>query len=124
MSALAIVLIVLAAVILLLFAGGFIANARRTRAREANLRVQIEAADQALAQARAGDRGWDLEALQAAARAAFAADHEGSEPDRLDLIQVVDKPGTEADEAVFRCAHGHHEHDVVLGREGDRWVAR
>ena len=124
MSALAIVLIVLAAVILLLFIGGFIANARRTRAREADLRVQIEAADQALAQARAGDRGWDLEVLQAAARAAFAAAHDGHDPDRLDLIQVVDKPGTQADEAVFRCAHGHHEHDVVLGREGDQWVAR
>jgi type II secretory pathway pseudopilin PulG len=123
-SALAIVLIALAAVILLLFAGGFIANARRTRAREAQRRVQVEAADQALAQARAGDRGWDLAVLQAAARAAFAAEHGGHEPDQLDLIQVVDKPGTEADEAVFRCAHGHHEHDVVLGREGERWVAR
>ncbi|HET8537512.1 MAG TPA: hypothetical protein VFL73_10080 [Solirubrobacteraceae bacterium] len=123
MSALAIVLIVLAAVILLLFVGGFVANARRIRAREADLRARIEAADQALAQARAGDRGWDLEHLQAAARTAFAAEH-GHEPDRLDLIQVVDKPGTEADEAVFRCAHGHHEHDVVLGREGDQWVAR
>jgi Flp pilus assembly protein TadB len=123
-SALAIVLIVLAAVILLLFAGGFIANARRTRAREAQRRVQVEAADQALAQARAGDRGWDLAVLQAAARAAFAAEHGGHEPDQLDLIQVVDKPGTDADEAVFRCAHGHHEHDVVLGREGERWVAR
>jgi type II secretory pathway pseudopilin PulG len=123
-SALAIVLIVLAAVILLLFVGGFIANARRTRAREANLRVKIEAADQALAEARAGDRGWDLQVLQQAARTAFAAEHDGHEPDRLELIQVVDKPGTDADEAVFRCGHGHHEHDVVLGREGDRWVAR
>jgi hypothetical protein len=123
-SAFAIVLIVVAAVFLLLFAGGFVANARRQRAREAQLRAQIEAADQALAQARAGDRGWDLEQLQAAARAAFAAAHEGHEPDRLDLVQVVDRPGTDADEAVFRCAHGHHEHDVVLGREGDRWVAR
>jgi type II secretory pathway pseudopilin PulG len=123
-SALAIVLIVLAAVILLLFAGGFVANARRHRAREAQLRVQIAAADQALAQARAGDRGWDLALLQAAARAAFAAAHDGHEPDRLDLVQVVDNPGTDADEALFRCAHGHHEHDVLLGREGDRWVAR
>ena len=111
-------------VILLLFVGGFIANARHTRAREAERRAQVEAADQALAQARAGDRGWDLAALQAAAREAFAAEHGGHEPDQLDLIQVVDKPGTEADEAVFRCAHGHHEHDVVLGREGERWVAR
>jgi len=123
-SVLAIILIVLAALLLLLFIGGFIANARRARAREADLRLQIEAADQALAQARAGDRGWDLEHLQAAARSAFAAAHGGHEPDRMDLVQVVDRPGTEADEAVFRCAHGHHEHDVVLGREGEQWVAR
>jgi hypothetical protein len=37
---------------------------------------------------------------------------------------VVDKPGTEADEAVFRAIDGHREEDLILGREGDRWVAR
>lgn len=124
MSALAIVLIVLAALILLLFAGGFVANARRHRAIEVRLRAQIEAADQALAQARAGDRGWDLAVLQAAARSAYAERFDGREPEQLDLVQVVDRPGTEADEAVFRCAAGHDEAEIVLGREGDRWVAR
>ncbi len=79
---------------------------------------------EALAQARAGDRGWDLAVLQAAARQAFASGHGGHEPERLELIQVVDRPGTDADEAVFRAVHGHHAPDIVLGREGDRWVAR
>jgi hypothetical protein len=123
-STLAIVLIVLGALLLALFIGGWIANARVQRARAADLRRQIEAADQALAEARAGDRGWDMALLEAAARSAFAAGHEGREPDRLDLVQVVDRPGTDADEAVIRCGHGHHEHDVVLGREGGEWVAR
>jgi hypothetical protein len=123
-STLGIILIVIAALLVLLFIGGLLANARVRRARAADLQRQLEAADQALAQARAGDRGWDLELLQAAARAAYAAAHDGLEPDRLDLVQVVDRPGTEGDEAVFRCAHGHHEHDVVLGREGGQWVAR
>jgi type II secretory pathway pseudopilin PulG len=123
-STFAVVLIVVAAVLLLLFIGGFIANERRQRAQAADLQAQITAADQALAQARAGDRGWDLDVLQAAARAAFASRSDGREPDRLHLVQVVDRPGTDADECVFRAVHGHHEEDVVLGREGGQWVAR
>jgi hypothetical protein len=122
-STLAIVLIVLAALLLVLFAGGFVAAGRRRRARAADLHRQIEAADAALAQARADDRGWDIELLRGAARAAFAGTH-GREPDELHLVQVVDQPGTDQDEAVFRAVAGHHEHDIVLGREAGEWVAR
>jgi type II secretory pathway pseudopilin PulG len=123
-STLAIILIAFAVVALLLFAGGFIASGRRARARDAHLREQIEAADKALAEARADDRGWDLDVLLAAARQAYASRSEGREPEELHLIQVVDRPGTDADEAVFRAVDGSHEHDVVLGREGGQWVAR
>jgi Flp pilus assembly protein TadB len=122
-STLAIVLIVLAALVLLLFIGGLVANARERRRRAADLRVQLEAADQALAAARADDRGWDLAPMEAIARAAFASGH-GREPEQLYLVQVVDRPGTDEDEAVFRAVAGHHEHDVVLGREAGQWVAR
>jgi type II secretory pathway pseudopilin PulG len=108
----------------LLFVGGFIASGRRQRARSTQLVAKIEAADQALAQARAGDRGWDLEVLHAAAREAFASRFDGRQPDRLHLVQVIDRPGTEQDEAVLRAVHGHREEDIVLGRQGDRWVAR
>ena len=124
MSVLAIVLIVIAALLVLLFAGGLVANERRQRARAAQLRAQIEAADQALAQARAGDRGWDLAALEAVAREACASRFGGRQPEQLLLVQVVDRPGTDADEAVFRAIDGQHEEDVVLGREGGQWVAR
>jgi hypothetical protein len=123
-STLAIVLIVLAALLLLLFIGGLVANERRQRARAAALRAQVEAADQALAKARAGDRGWDMAALQAAALEAYVGRFEGREPDQLHLVQVVDRPGTDEDEAVFRAVAGHHEHDIVLGREAGQWVAR
>jgi hypothetical protein len=123
-STLAIVLIVLGALLLLLFVGGLIANARVQRARAADLRRQIESADQALAEARAGDRGWDMAVLEAAARDAFATRSGGRAPKELHLVQVVDRPGTDADEAVFRAIDGHHESDVVLGREGGQWVAR
>ena len=124
MSVLAIVLIILAALLVLLFAGGFVANERRQRARAAQLRAQIEAADQALAQARAGDRGWDLAALEAVAREACASRFGGRQPEQMHLVQVVDRPGTDADEAVFRAIDGDREEDVVLGREGGQWVAR
>ena len=124
MSVLAIVLIVLAALFVLLFVGGFIANERRQRVREAHLRAQIEAADQALAAARAGDRGWDLAVIEAAARRVFAERFEGREPERLHLVQVVDRPGKDEDECVFRAIEGHHEENLVLGRVGDEWVAR
>ena len=124
MSVLAIVLIALAALLLLLFIGGYIANGRRQRARAAQLRAQIEAADQALAEARAGDRGWDLAVLEAAARQAYVSRFDGREPEQLHLVQVIDRPGTDADEAVFRAIDGNREQDVVLGREGGRWVAR
>jgi type II secretory pathway pseudopilin PulG len=123
-SVLAIVLIAVAALLLLLFIGGYIANGRHQRARATRLRAQIEAADQALAEARAGDRGWDLAVLESAARQAYVSRFDGREPEQLHLVQVVDRPGTDADEAVFRAIDGHREQDVVLGREGGQWVAR
>jgi type II secretory pathway pseudopilin PulG len=123
-SLLAILIIVFVVLAVVFFVGGYIAAGRRREVRETKLLESIKAADEALAQARAGDRGWDLTLLQTAAREAYADRFDGREPEELHLIQVVDKPGTEADEAVFRAIEGHREEDVVLGREGDRWVAR
>jgi type II secretory pathway pseudopilin PulG len=123
-SLIAILIIAFVVLAVVFFVGGYIAAGRRRDARESQLLVQIQAADEALAQARAGDHGWDLALLQTAAREAYATRFEGREPEQLHLIQVVDKPGTEADEAVFRAVDGHREEDLVLGREGDRWVAR
>jgi hypothetical protein len=123
-STLAIILIAFGVLALVLFVGGFVVAGRRARAHDADLRTQIEAADQALAQARAGDRGWDPDVLQAAARQAYASQSDGREPEQLYLVQVIDRPGTDADEAVFRAIDGHREQDLVLGREGGQWVPR
>jgi len=123
-SVLAIVLIALGVLIVVLFVGGYIASGRIAQARAERLRAQIEAADQALAEARAGDRGWDLAILESAARQAYVSRFDGREPEQLHLVQVVDRPGTDADEAVFRAIDGNRERDVVLGREGGQWVAR
>ena len=123
MSALAIVLIVLAAILVLLFLGGLAANARRRRVLAQRLRAEIEAADAALADARAGDRGWDRALIEAAAHDAVAQQRPGAEVRELQLVQVVDRPGTDADEAVLRASLTDGSHvTVALGRREGAWV--
>lgn len=119
MDPLLIVLIVLAVLVIGLFVGGYVANARRTDAEEPSLRARVQEADQLLARAHAEDKGWERAGLEQAARDAYAARH-GREPRQLHLTQVVDKPGIEEDEAVFE-ADGER---LVLGRDGDQWIAR
>ena len=41
----------------------------------------------------------------------------------LHLVQVVDRPGTEEDQAVFRVVTDHGSEYVHLHRHGDQWVA-
>ena len=104
--------------------GGAIAQRRRLAATEEQFRASLEQADQDLAAAHAADKGWDRARLEAAARRVFAEQHPGHDVDELLLVQVVDTPGIDADEAVFSVRGGGHEHRVVLGRAGDDWVAR
>lgn len=124
MNALAIVLIVVALLIVVLALGGLAASSRRAHAREASLRRQIAAANEALAVARAEDNGWDRDLLDVAARAAFAERHPGQPLDELLLVQVADLPGTDEDVAVFRARSGSLERTVTLGRSEGAWVAR
>jgi hypothetical protein len=119
---LVIVLVVAALLVLVLFAGGLIAAARIRDSRDDELLRRLEEADRALAAARAQDRGWDPAGLQSAARAAHAR-RGGAPPRDLQLVQVVDRPGTEHDQARFRVVDtDEREHDVLLGRQGDEWV--
>src|SRR5205085_2220839 len=101
---------------------GALGNARRQRAIEAQFRAQVEGADAALAAARAEDRGWERLHLEAAARAAHARARPDAEIRALHLIQVIDRPGTESDQARFRVVDAHGEHEILLGRRGDEWV--
>jgi type II secretory pathway pseudopilin PulG len=117
-STLAIVLIVLGVVIVLLAIGGYVVLGRRREAQRAALHARAQEADQHLARAHADDKGWERTGLEAAARAAFTQRH-GREPAALMLVQVVDRPGTEDDEAIFD-ADGER---LVLGRRGGEWVA-
>ena len=122
MSALAIIIVVVALLLVLLIVGGLVANARRARGGEDELRVALREADRALAAARAVDRGWDREAMEAAARAAFAA-RSPAEIGELLLLQVVDRPGTEEDQALFRVVTDAGSEDILLVRSEDAWGA-
>jgi uncharacterized membrane protein YccC len=103
-----------------LFLGGLVASGRRRDAMAQRLHEQVEAADAALADARAQDRGWERATIEAAARAALAP----KEPRELHLVQVVDQPGTDADQAVFRVVGTDGaESTVTLGRRDGAWVA-
>ena len=117
-----VLLAVIVGLIVLLFALGWVGNARRHRALEARFGAQVEEADAALATARAADRGWERAHLEAAARAAHTRARPGAEIRALQLVQVVDRPGTEEDQARFRVVDAHGEHEILLGRHGDEWV--
>ncbi len=123
MSTATVVVLVLLALIVLLAAGGAIATARRTRAREATLQAQVREANEALAAAHAEDKGWERETLEAAAREVLAGRAGAGRVRSLELVQVVDRPGTDDDQAVFRVLTDGGEQQVVLGRRDGRWVA-
>src|SRR3954447_9578328 len=93
MSALAIVLIVLGAIILIFLLGGFVIA--RRRADRPGWEEHIRRADQALKAARPADRAWDPELIHAMARSAIDRNHPGIEPLSLDLVLVDDRPGVE-----------------------------
>ena len=121
-STIDIVIVVIVVLIGLLAAGGWVAATRRTRARERKLLDELRVAEQELARAHAMDKGWDRALLESAAREAVA-ERFGSEPvDAMQLVQVIDRPGTDADQAVFRVrtADGD-EHRVTLGRTDGVW---
>lgn len=120
---LSIALLALLALVVLLSLGGAVAGARRRRAAEAAFHSRVEQANRALADAHAQDKGWERGALEAAARAAFAERHAGAEIRELVLVQVVDRPGTDEDLAVFRVVDAEgREAALTLGRRDGVWA--
>jgi hypothetical protein len=112
---------VVVVVLLALAAGGAIATARRARSHDPGLRAQLRAADHALAAARAEDKGWERAHLEQAAREACAETYGEAEVRELHLVQVVDRPGTDDDQAVFRVVTDRGDHTIVLGRRDGAW---
>ena len=116
----AIIVIVVVVLLVLLIVGGLIANGRRARDQEDETLSAVREADQALALARASDRGWERAVLEAAAREAFAA-RSPAEVRELLLMRVVDRPGTEEDQALFRVITDVGSEEILLVRHGGVW---
>jgi hypothetical protein len=110
-------LIIVLVVLIVLAVGGAIARRAQLARTRAAFEATLEKANRDLATAAAEDRGWDRDTLEAAARRVFAAER-GAEPHSLTLVEVVDRPGTDEDRAVFRTGHEH----LTLGRRGGEWV--
>jgi hypothetical protein len=116
-----IVLAVLGAFLVLALLGALAASLRNRRGRE-RFGSSLDEVDRSLADARATDRGWERGVLEAAARRAFEAEHPGVEIHELTLVQVVDRPGTEEDKAVFRVVAVDVRMHLTLGRVDGEWV--
>jgi hypothetical protein len=122
-STLGIILIVLAAIVLIFFVGGVIAVITRSRRQAGTYAEHVAAADSALEQARAADRGWHRETMEEAARAAIGESRPGWDFGDLHLVFVDDRPGVTEDRAHFVAVAPDGECRVILSRQDDRWVA-
>jgi hypothetical protein len=122
-STLAIVVVAVVAVLAVLALLGAVANARRRSAGRAEFQASLEEVNRALAVAHAEDKGWEPNALDAAARRAFEAQRPGATIRQQSLVQVIDRPGTDEDKAVFHFLTDEGETYLTLGRSGGEWVA-
>jgi Na+-transporting methylmalonyl-CoA/oxaloacetate decarboxylase gamma subunit len=114
-SVLAIVLIVLFVLIVVFLVGGYIVAKRR--ANRPGWEEHIRAADHALEQARAADRGWDRALIDAAAHEALRSARPGFSPESLELVLVDDRPGVEEDRAHLVAAGPDDRVRLVLCRD-------
>ncbi len=123
-STLAIVLIVAFVVVDTALLLGFLGVRARNRSQRGSYAEHVAAADSALEQARASDRGWHREVMEQAARRALEESHPGWTYSQLHLVLVDDRPGVEEDRAHFvAMGDGGKEVRVILGRAGDHWGA-
>ncbi len=114
-------LIIVLAVLVVLAVGGFVARRMLTQRTEAQFRRQLEKANHDLAEAAAADKGWDRPTLEAAARRLYA-EQRGGEPAELLLTEVIDRPGTDEDYAVFHAEGEGRNETLTLGRHQGDWV--
>ena len=111
-------LIIVLAVLLVLAVGGYFARQRQLKRTRPAFERRLAQVERDLAAAAATDRGWDREHLEAAARR-IATERFGEEPEELTLVEVIDKPGTDDDQAVFL---GERRQRLILGRRDGDWV--
>lgn len=117
----------IALIVVAAFVGAFLlwslAAARRRVAQDTSFAADLATVNQALAAAHAQDKGWDPAVLEAAAREAFGSRMPGVELATLELVQVVDRPGTDEDQAVFRAgARDGTTTEITMGRRQGAWT--
>jgi hypothetical protein len=110
-------LIIVIVVLVLLAVGGAYARTRQLRRSRPAFDASLEQVNRDLAAAAAQDRGWDRDTLEEAARRIYAAER-GGDPASLRLVEVIDRAGTDQDQAVFRCG----DERLTLGRRDGEWV--
>jgi hypothetical protein len=122
-SVVAIVVLATLGVLLLLAIVGSASASLRNRRQGEQLTQRLREIDRELAAALAQDRGWERNALEAAARQAFAEHRPGVPVAELELLQVIDRPGTDDDLAVFRADTAGGATRITLGRRDGAWYA-
>ena len=115
-----IIVLAIVAVIVLLAVGGAIARRRQLERSQGRFDESLAQVNRDLAAAHAQDNGWERSLLEDAARQAYASER-GSDPAELELVQVIDRPGTDDDHAVFSCGPQARER-LTLGRRDGQWV--
>jgi hypothetical protein len=123
MSTVAIILIVAVVLVVVLGVAGYLVAKRRAEAEEMEFHAHVAAADHALEQARAADRGWDKAVMEDVARAALNAHRPGWDFKSLDLVLVDDRPGVREDRAEFVASDGDDRLSVSLARGESGWAA-
>jgi hypothetical protein len=113
-----IVLAVFVVLVILLAIGGVYGRRRQLAATRGRFDANLASVNRDLAAAHAEDRGWAREGLEHAARAAWIEQRPGSDPAALTLVQIVDRPGTDEDKAVFAAG----DERLTLGRRDGAWV--
>jgi hypothetical protein len=111
-------LIIVIVVLALLAIGGIFARRRQLARSRPAFEASLEQVNRDLAAAAAADRGWNREVLEEAARRIYQQES-GREPAELVLIEVLDRPGTDQDQAVFRVSGRER---FTLGRRDGEWV--
>jgi hypothetical protein len=109
--------VIIVVVLLLLAIGGYFARRQQLKRSRPAFDRSLEQVNRDLAAAAATDRGWDRSTLEDAARRIYASERGGDPPD-LELVEVRDRPGTDEDQAVFRCG----DEQLTLGRRDGEWV--
>jgi Flp pilus assembly protein TadB len=121
-STLAIILIVVGVLIAIALVLGILGIRARNRRQAGTWAKHVAAADSALEQARATDRGWDREVMRDVARGALDQQRPGWGYKNLHLVLVDDQPGVEEDRAHYvAVGEEGEEARVIIGRKQGGW---